>query len=289
MPQTPVIKKIGIICKHDNPPAWELAGKLKIWLDERSIETILDRGTASYLGLQGVPKEDIPERADAIVVFGGDGTLLSVARLIGDKGTPIIGVNLGTLGFLTNVPVEQVYPTMEMVLLGQYKVQERILLVVSIKREGKVISSNQVLNDVVINKGALARIIEIDTFIDGKFLTTFRADGLIVYTPTGSTGYSLSANGPIVHPSLSCLGVTPICPHTLTNRPLILPDTVVFEAAIRSETEDVYLTLDGQVGFLLKPKDVVEAKVASNKIYIVTSPQEDYYHMLRTKLKWGER
>jgi NAD+ kinase len=289
MPQTPVIKKIGIICKHDNPPAWELAGKLKVWLDERSIETILDRGTASYLGLQGVQKEDIPERADAIVVFGGDGTLLSVARLIEEKGTPIIGVNLGTLGFLTTVPVEQIYPTMEMVLLGQYKVQERILLVVSIKREGKVISSNHVLNDMVINKGALARIIEIDTFIDGKFLTTFRADGLIVYTPTGSTGYSLSANGPIVHPSLSCLGITPICPHTLTNRPLILPDTVVFEAAIRSETEDVYLTLDGQVGFLLKPEDVVEAKVASNKIYIVISPMEDYYHMLRTKLKWGER
>lgn len=289
MPQTPVIKKIGIICKHDNPPAWELAGKLKVWLDERSIETILDRGTASYLGLQGVPKEEIPDRADAIVVFGGDGTLLSVARLIEEKGTPIIGVNLGTLGFLTTVPVDQIYPTMEMVLLGQYKVQERILLVVSIKREGKVISSNHVLNDMVINKGALARIIDLDTFIDGKFLTTFRADGLIVYTPTGSTGYSLSANGPIVHPSLSCLGITPICPHTLTNRPLILPDTVVFEAAIRSETEDVYLTLDGQVGFLLKPMDVVEAKVASNKIYIVISPMEDYYHMLRTKLKWGER
>jgi NAD+ kinase len=289
MPQTPVIKKIGIICKHDNKEAWELAGKLKVWLDERSIGTILDRGTASYLGFQGVPKEDIPERADAVVVFGGDGTLLSVARLIGGKGTPIIGVNLGTLGFLTNVPVEQVYPTMEMVLLGQYKVQERVLLDVSIKREGKVISSHHVLNDMVINKGALARIIEIDTFIDGKFLTTFKADGLIVYTPTGSTGYSLSANGPIVHPSLSCLGITPICPHTLTNRPLILPDTVVFEAATRSETEDVYLTLDGQVGFLLKPEDMVEARVASSKIYIVMSPMEDYYHMLRTKLKWGER
>jgi NAD+ kinase len=289
MPQTPVIKKIGIICKHDNAEAWELAGKLKVWLDERSTETILDRGSASYLGAQGVPKEDIPERADAIVVFGGDGTLLSVARLIGGKGTPIIGVNLGTLGFLTNVPVEQLYPTMEMVLLGQYKVQERVLLVVSIKREGKVISSHHVLNDMVINKGALARIIEIDTFIDGKFLTTFKADGLIVYTPTGSTGYSLSANGPIVHPSLSCLGITPICPHTLTNRPLILPDTVIFEAATRSETEDVYLTLDGQVGFLLKPEDMVEAKVASSKIYIVMSPMEDYYHMLRTKLKWGER
>ncbi len=285
----PVIKRIGIICKHDNAPAWELAGSLKSWLDGRSIETVFDQGTAAHLGLSGVRKEEVPERSDAVVVFGGDGTLLSVARLVAEKGTPIIGVNLGTLGFLTTVPVEQVYATMETVLTGQYNVQERIMLLVSIKRGGKAISSNHVLNDMVINKGALARIIDLDTFIDGKFLTTFRADGLIVYTPTGSTGYSLSANGPIVHPSLSCLGITPICPHTLTNRPLILPDTVVFEAMIRSETEDVYLTLDGQVGFLLKPEDVVEAKVASHKIYMVMSPQEDYYHMLRTKLKWGER
>ncbi len=285
----PVIKRIGIICKHDNAPAWELAGKLRDWLGGRSIETVFDDGTAAHLGLTGVRKEDVPERSDAVVVFGGDGTLLSVARLVAERGTPIIGVNLGTLGFLTTVPVEQIYATMETVLTGQYNVQERIMLQVSIKRGGNAISSNHVLNDMVINKGALARIIDLDTFIDGKFLTAFRADGLIVYTPTGSTGYSLSANGPVVHPTLSCLGITPICPHTLTNRPLILPDTVVFEAAVRSGTEDVYLTLDGQVGFLLKPEDVVEAKVASHKIYMVMSPQEDYYHMLRTKLKWGER
>ncbi len=285
----PVIKKIGIICKHDNVPAWELAGRLKTWLDGRSIETVCDQGTAAHLGIPGVRKEDVSEHSDAVVVFGGDGTLLSVARLVAERGTPIIGVNLGTLGFLTTVPVEQVYATMDTVITGQYNVQERIMLLVSIKRGGKVISSHHVLNDMVINKGALARIIDLDTFIDGKFLTTFRADGLIVCTPTGSTGYSLSANGPIVHPSLNCLGITPICPHTLTNRPLILPDTVVFEAMIRSETEDVYLTLDGQVGFLLKQEDVVEAKVASHKIYMVMSPQEDYYHMLRTKLKWGER
>ena len=285
----PVIKKIGIICKHDNVPAWELAGSLSTWLNGRSIETVCDQGTAAYLGIPGVRKEEVPERSDAVVVFGGDGTLLSVARLVAERGTPIIGVNLGTLGFLTAVPVDQLYATMETVLTGQYNVQERIMLLVSIKRGGKIISSHHVLNDMVINKGALARIIDLDTFIDGKFLTTFRADGLIVCTPTGSTGYSLSANGPIVHPSISCLGITPICPHTLTNRPLILPDTVVFEAMIRSGTEDVYLTLDGQVGFLLKQEDVVEAKVASHKIYMVMSPQEDYYHMLRTKLKWGER
>ena len=289
MPASPVVKTIGIFCKHDNPEAWEAAGKLIGWLAERGVASVVDRDAALNLGVPGVPKEDIPGKADAAVVLGGDGTLLSVARLIGQRGTPVIGVNLGTLGFLTTVTLDQLHETMETVLSGQYKVQERIMLSASIKREGKVIAEHFVLNDIVINKGALARIIDLETYIDGKYLTTFKADGLIIYSPTGSTGYSLSAGGPIVHPTLSCLGITPICPHTLTNRPLILPDTVAFEAVIKTETEDVYLTLDGQVGFLLKADDVVVGKVAEHRMYTVMSPHEDYYHMLRTKLKWGER
>jgi len=288
MQQPPKVKTVGIICKHDKPEAWEAAGELAAWLGERGVEALLDRGAAVHAGLPGTPKDEIPEKADVAVVLGGDGTLLSVARLVGQKGLPIVGVNLGTLGFLTTVPLEQLYPTMETVLSGQYKVQERIMLLVSIKRDGKTIAQHHVLNDFVINKGALARIIDLDTYIDGDFLTTFKADGLIVYTPTGSTGYSLSAGGPIVHPTLSCVGITPICPHTLTNRPLILPDSAVFEAIIKSE-EDVFLTLDGQVGFLLKPNDSIVGKVAEQKMYTVMSPQEDYYSMLREKLKWGER
>lgn len=289
MQQLPKVKTVGIICKHDKPEAWEAAKELVAWLAERGVAGLINQSAAMQVGLPGTPKEEIPEKADVAVVLGGDGTLLSVARLVGQKGMPIVGVNLGTLGFLTTVPLDQLYPTMETVLSGQYKVQERIMLLVSIKREGKTIARHHVLNDFVINKGALARIIDLETYIDGEYLTTFKADGLIVYTPTGSTGYSLSAGGPIVHPTLSCVGITPICPHTLTNRPLILPDSVVFETIIKSETEDVYLTLDGQVGFLLKPNDVIEGKVAENKMYTVMSPQEDYYSMLREKLKWGER
>jgi len=289
MQQLPKVKTVGIICKHDKPEAWEAAAELAAWLGERGVAALVDRGAAAHAGLPGTPKDEMPEKADVAVVLGGDGTLLSVARLVAQKGLPIVGVNLGTLGFLTTVPLDQLYPTMETVLTGQYKVQERIMLLVSIKRDGKIIAQHHVLNDFVINKGALARIIDLETYIDGDYLTTFRADGLIVYTPTGSTGYSLSAGGPIVHPTLSCVGITPICPHTLTNRPLILPDSAVFETIIKSETEDVYLTLDGQVGFLLKPNDVIEGKVAEQKMYTVMSPQEDYYSMLREKLKWGER
>jgi NAD+ kinase len=289
MPRFPMIRTVGIICKHDKPEAWDAAERLAAWLTERDIDSIVDPDTASYLDMKPTPKEFIPDKADVIVVFGGDGTLLSVARLIGTRGKPILGVNLGRLGFLTAVPLDQLYPTMETVLSGQYNVQERAMLDSSIKRDGKVIAEHRVLNDVVINKGALARIIDLEAYIDGKYLATFRSDGLIMHTPTGSTGYCLSAGGPIVHPTLSCLGVVPICPHTLANRPLILPDTAVLEVVIQSETEEVYLTLDGQVGLLLKYKDVVEAKVSPHRMYFVTSPLEDYYHMLRTKLKWGER
>lgn len=288
MPQLSVVKTAGIICKHDNEEAVEAAAELVSWLKERGVASAIDKGAAAKLGVEGVHKEDIPEQADVIVVLGGDGTLLSVARLIGERGTPIVGVNLGTLGFLTTVTLDQLYPTMETVLSGQYTVQERIMLLACIKRGGKTISEHHVLNDLVITKGALARIIDLEAYIDGAYLTSFRADGLIIYTPTGSTGYSLSAGGPIVHPTLSCLGITPICPHMLTNRPLILPDTVVFETVIKSE-EDVYLTLDGQVGFLLKQGDVIVGKVAEHKTYTVMSPNEDYYSMLRSKLKWGER
>jgi len=289
MSTVPVVKSIGIICKHDNPEAWAAAGRLVTWLEERGAVALIDRGAARQLGVQGTPKEDLPDRSDAIVVFGGDGTLLSVARLVGARAKPIIGVNLGTLGFITNVSLEQLYPTMETVLSGQYGVIERMLITASIKREGAVIAEHHVLNDLVINKGALARIIDLETSIDGKYLTTFKADGLIIHTPTGSTGYCLSAGGGIIHHSLSCLGVVPICPHTLTNRPLVVPDDSVLEVTIKSQNEDVYLTLDGQVGFLLKYNDVVVGKTAAHKMYFVMSPNEDYYQMLRTKLKWGER
>jgi len=288
MPQSPMVRTVGIICKHDNPEAYKAAGGLMSWLSGRGIASVIDSHAAGRMKIEGVEAKDIPACSDAIVVLGGDGTLLSVARLIGSRGTPIVGVNLGTLGFLTSVSLSQMLSTMETVVSGQYKVQERMLLTASVRRGGKTVEEHDVLNDMVINKGALARIVEMETYIDDSYVTVFKADGLIINTPTGSTGYCLSAGGPIVHPTMSCIGITPICPHTLTNRPLIIPDTAVLEVALRSGTEDVYLTLDGQVGIQIKCHDIIVAKKSAHKMYFVMSPDDDYYNMLRAKLKWGQ-
>jgi len=289
MSKFPMVRTVGIICKHDKAEAYQAARELASWLDERGVLPLLDAEAASCLDLPGTSLEDMPDRSDAVVVLGGDGTLLAAARLVGSRGKPIVGVNLGTLGFITPVPLNQLYHTMETLLSGQYFVQERMALTVTVRRAGNAIEERHVLNDMVINKGALARIIEIETYVDDMYLTSFKADGLIIHTPTGSTGYSLSAGGPIVHPILRCIGITPICPHTLTNRPVIVPDTALLEVVLKSANEDVYLTLDGQVGIKLEHKDIVEAKKADHSMYFVMCPQYDYYQMLRTKLKWGER
>jgi len=287
MPSHPKISAVGIICKHDNAEAHRAARELIAWLKERGVGSLIDSRAAGPLGVEGAKDRELAERSDVVVVLGGDGTLLSVARMVGERGTPIVGVNLGTLGFITTVPLSQLYKTMETVLTGQYKVQERMLLNAKVKRGDRLVGEYNVLNDIVINKRELARIIEMEAYVDGKYLSLFKADGLIISTPTGSTGYSLSAGGPVVHPSLSSIGVTPICPHTLTNRPLIVPDNVFLEVIVRSSEQSVLITIDGQVGAALEFGDVVEARKAGHKIYSVMSPGEDYYHMLRTKLKWG--
>jgi NAD+ kinase len=282
-----MISVVGVICKHGKAEALKAAGELSAWLKERGVEMLLDTYAARELGVVGIKDRELADRSDAVVVLGGDGTLLSVARLVGERGTPIVGVNLGTLGFITTVPLSQLYITMDTVLSGQYKVQERMVLNARVKRGDRLVGEYNVLNDLVINKRELARIIEIETYVDGRYLSLFKADGLIISTPTGSTGYSLSAGGPIVHPSLSSIGVTPICPHTLTNRPLIVPDDAFLEAIVRSSEQSVLITIDGQVGAALEYGDVIEARKATHKVYSVMSPDEDYYHMLRTKLKWG--
>jgi NAD+ kinase len=288
MPQFPMVKTVGIICKHDKKEAYDAATTLSRWLSDHDIASAIDSDAAERLGVSGIGREQIPEISDVIVVLGGDGTLLSVARLVGQRGIPIVGVNLGTLGFITTVPLSLLYQTMETVISGQYKVQPRMMLSVTVRRDGRKVEEHQVLNDVVINKGALARIVEMETYIDGSYVTVFKADGLIINTPTGSTGYCLSAGGPIVHPTMSCIGITPICPHTLTNRPLIIPDDAVLEVALRSGTEDVFMTLDGQVGFQIRCNDIVLVKKSEYKMYFVMSPEDDYFQMLRTKLKWGQ-
>lgn len=225
-----------------------------------------------------------------MVVLGGDGTLISVARLFSGRQVPILGVNLGSLGFLTEITVEELYPVLERCLQGNVRFSERMMLETVVTRGSAELTRCHVLNDVVINKGALARIIELETTVDGHNLTTFKADGLIISTPTGSTGYSMSAGGPIVHPAMCCVVITPICPHTLTNRPIVLADESIVRIVVKSSFDEmVYLTLDGQVGVELQEGDTVEVRRALKTTALVTSCDKDYFSILRTKLKWGER
>lgn len=285
------MNKVGIVAKPHRPEARPLLKELWEWLQGKGLEVFFDLDSAALIGRegQGCKKSELPCKVDLVVVLGGDGTLLSVARLVGARQVPILGVNLGGLGFLSEVTLEELYATLEEVLAGQYQFSERLMLTAHIHRQGERIAEYTVLNDVVINKGALARIIEMETYIDSEYVTTYRADGLIISTPTGSTAYSMAAGGPIIYPSLQSLVLTPICPHTLTNRPLVIPNRVKIEVILISENEDVYLTLDGQVGFALRYRDVVEVKSSEHSIKLIRSIHRSYYEVLRTKLKWGER
>jgi len=286
----PEIQKIGIIAKQKKTPGIENIRELIRWLEEREIETFLDTDSASLVNLESpYLKSEIPKLVDLVIVLGGDGTLLSVARLVEGKNIPILGVNLGSLGFLTEITLEELYPVLERILNGDYQVSERMLLNTHIHRQGERVTQYPVLNDVVVNKGALARIIELEVFIDKSYVNTFRADGLIVSTPTGSTAYSLAAGGPIIHPTLDVLIINPICPHMLTNRPIVVPADTKIEVILKSEIEDVHVTLDGQVGFALRYRDIVEIRKAPSKIKLISSPNRDCYQIWRTKLKWGER
>ncbi len=290
------MKRIGIIAKQNKPEAYALTGRLAEWLQPRGIELYVEQGMVGSIpvssresSIKAIVREEIPSQTDLIIVLGGDGTLLSVARLVGSRKVPILGVNLGGLGFLTEITLEELFRVLEQVIRGDFVTDERTVFSTSVIRRGERLAEFIVLNDAVINKGALARIIDIETSINGEYLTTFKSDGLIISTPTGSTAYNLSAGGPIVHPSLPCMIITPICPHTLTNRPIMIPDDVVVRAILQSRQEEVLLTLDGQQGFALEFGDVVEVKKAEEKILLVKSPYRHYFELLREKLKWGER
>ncbi len=283
------MQRIGIICKTGRPEPADVLKEFLPWLKKNGYEIFLDAETAEILNMQGYSREKIPSLVDVIIVLGGDGTMLSVARLVGSIGVPILGVNLGGLGFITEVNKDEIFDAVQKVLSGNCTIEERIMLSAKVFRQGREIADFSVLNDVVINKGALARIIDMETYINHSYVATFRADGLIISTPTGSTAYCLSAGGPILYPTLNSIVLTPICPHTLTNRPLVLPDDVVSEVILRSDSEDVFLTLDGQVGFSLKKHDSVEVKKCGFKAKILIPCERDYFQILRTKLKWGER
>ena len=284
-----ILKSVGIIFKHDFQPAKKECKRLRDWFTQRGI-TVYTEEMASRAHVTQCLEEGttIPDTVDLVVVLGGDGTLLGAARKVGRYGLPILGVNLGGLGFLTEIPLEMLYKDIEKVITGQVTVEPRLMLQASVLRNAEEKCRFSVLNDVVINKGALARIIDLRVSIDGHFLTTFRSDGLIISTPTGSTSYNLSAGGPILYPDLEALILTPICPFTLTQRPIIVPDTSVIEVQMGKHNEEVILTFDGQVGFDLMAHDRVIISKSEKKLKLIKSPDQDYYDILRTKLKWGE-
>ncbi len=283
------MKSVGIIYKHDFEPAKVEAHKLENWLRDKGI-TVFSEEIGAKGKIEGCPPDQpaIPDNVDWVIVLGGDGTLLGAAREVAKYDVPILGVNLGGLGFLTWVALSKLYPVIEMVLKGQFEVESRLMLETRVIRGGDEICRFIVLNDVVINKGPLARIIDLDVYINDQFLTTFRSDGLIISTPTGSTAYNLSAGGPILYPTMTNFILTPICPFTLTNRPLILPDSDIISIKMKEESEEqVSLTFDGQVGFDFKYGDNVLIYKSKEKIELIKSPDQNYFEILRAKLRWG--
>jgi NAD+ kinase len=290
------MKRIGIIAKRNKPEAVTIVKNLVEWLRPKKVEVYIEEEMENLLSLSitgpylnFVKRKELPSHVEMMIVLGGDGTLLSVARQVWNRNIPILGVNLGGLGFLTEISLEELHGILERVIQGDFKTDERDVLNASVIRKGERIVEFTVLNDAVINKGALARIIDLEISIDGEYLTTFQSDGLIISTPTGSTAYNLSAGGPIVYPSLHTLIITPICPHTLTNRPIVIPDDVEVRALLKSKEEEVILTLDGQQGFPLEFEDMVELRKAEGRILLIKSPHRNYFELLREKLKWGER
>ena len=234
-----------------------------------------------------VPAEQLAESVDLILVLGGDGTMIATARMVGDREVPVLGVNFGGLGYLAEFRIEELYSALESILLDRYRLDARVMLAVELLRGDQVITRNRVLNDVVINKSALARIIEIEAYLNDQFVNSFRADGLIVSTPTGSTAYNLSAGGPVIFPSMNAVVITPICPFTLSNRPIVVPDDAEIELRLKTDKEDVALTLDGQVGFALQMEDRVVIRKSHTTFNLIQPATRNYFDVLRDKLRWG--
>jgi NAD+ kinase len=285
------MERVGIVAKmKQDEHVRRTVSDLVRWLTARGIRAVLDEEIGMQLDhTDCLPKAELPAATEMLVVLGGDGTLLSVARLIKGRDVPILGVNLGSMGFLSEVTIDEMFPVLEQVLDGKYRVDRRLMLKAQILRQEACIKEQSLLNDVVVNKSALARILTLEVRVDGNYLTTFQADGLILSTPTGSTAYSLAAGGPIIYPSLPSILLTPICPHTLTNRPIILPVDSTVEVTLRSEERDAYVTLDGQLGLPFLENDVAKIERSDYTVPLIKSPFRDYFEVLRTKLKWGER
>jgi NAD+ kinase len=284
------VKTVGIFSKPHAPAAHELVPRLIGWLTERGIAARLDLETAIYAGEPetGLDREHVPEGCDLAIVLGGDGTLLSAARAVSSRGIPVLAVNLGGLGFLTSISVGDLFPTLERALTGPHKFSRRRMLTVTHRRDGENLATLRALNDVVIAGSSMARIVDLEAWAGDSFVGVYKADGLIISTPTGSTAYSLSAGGPIIYPTVNAICLTPICPHTLTNRPLILPAEAPIRVVSR-HGESCYLTVDGQVGTPLEEGDEVCCAIADFDVMLVPPPNRTFFDVLREKLKWGER
>jgi NAD+ kinase len=288
------IKRIGVVVKPHQPDALETLCRLTEWLVEKGIQMV-GVGEIAHEQIRNktgcvveiVKDEQLASSVDLILVLGGDGTMIAAARIIGDTEVPVIGVNYGGLGYLAEFPIEELFAALESIFAGQYKLQKRVMLAVELWRGTELLTRNRVLNDVVVNKSALARIIEIEAFLDDQFVNMFRADGLIVATPTGSTAYNLSAGGPVIYPSMNSVVITPICPFTLSNRPIVVPDDSKIDVRLMTDKEDVALTLDGQVGFPLKAGDRIVIRKSRTTFNLVQPPNRNYFDVLRDKLKWG--
>ena len=267
------VRNAVIVTKPKQPEVARVARDLIQWFQSKNVVATLEP--------QGISV------ADLAVVLGGDGTLLAAARLLGDRQVPIVAVNYGGLGFLTEVTLDEMYPALERVLTGEFITELRMMVELSVLRAGKQLAEFRALNDVVINKGTVSRMIELEACVDGQYVSRFRADGLIVSTPTGSTAYNISAGGPIIFPTMSAMVITPICSHTLTNRPIVLPEGVKVDITLRSAQDDVYVTVDGQVGHKLQMEDTLVVEKSDVAVKLVAPADKNYFDVLRGKLKWG--
>jgi NAD+ kinase len=292
MTTTRMIRSAGIICKPVRDLVSSLVPPLIGWLRQRKINVFIDEethGCCIDLGEQVLARGALGAKVDLLIVFGGDGTLLSAARALGGHDVPILGVNLGGLGFLTSVTLEELYPALEQVLEEKHRTSNRMMLDAEIQRKGEPSDVQCALNDAVANKGERARMLDFDVHVDGHHVGRYRADGLIVATPTGSTAYSLAAGGPIVDPSLDAFIITPICPHMLTNRPLVIPATSQIDLDFTAAEKPLFVTLDGQISRELEPTDRVRITKSAKRVALVRPPNKSYFQILRNKLRWGER
>jgi NAD+ kinase len=287
----PIIKTVGIISKPNAPAAAAVMPALLESLRKRGIVVRIDEQTAVYVenSPAGIPREEVPEGCDLIIVLGGDGTLLSAARAIGRREIPLFAVNLGGLGFLTSIAIEDLHPELERALRGEHRIAKRKLLNTEVVRDGAVVASYDALNDAVLAKSDIARMIDLEAFVDNQFVCAYKADGLIISTPTGSTAYSLSAGGPIVFPSVPAICITPICPHMLTNRPVIVPETSEIRIQSLGPDKSVFLTIDGQVGNPISEGDTLVCRSSNFSLLLIRPPRAMFFDVLRQKLKWGER